>query len=112
MKRLRDNSHRKACGRGGERGASILEILIVIAMISVVAGFAIMQIATAQRSMRLTNAARELMSWFDKARLDSLRRHPLSNSEMASVTITGANTYTVTIDRDGDGTLDQPLTIT
>jgi Tfp pilus assembly protein FimT len=102
----------QAISKSGERGASIIEILIVIAMTSVVAGFAIIQIAVAQRSMRLTNAARELMGWFEKARLDSLRRHPMSNGEMASITLASNNTYTVVIDRDGDGTLDQPLTIT
>ncbi|HEX8847391.1 MAG TPA: type II secretion system protein [Pyrinomonadaceae bacterium] len=108
MKKLNNNSYPKA----GERGASVLEIIIVLAMVSIVATFAIVQIAAAQRSMRLTSAAREMMGWLEKARLDSLRRHPMSGSEMARVTITSANTYTVTIDKDGDGALDQPLTIT
>lgn len=112
MKKRSSNSYQKARARGGQCGASLLEIIIVIAMVSVVAAFAIMQIATAQRSMRLTNSAREMMGWLEKARLDSLRRHPMSESEMARITITSANTYTVTIDKDGDGSLDQPLTIT
>lgn len=96
---------------GRERGFSIIEILIVVAMIGVVTTFAILQIAGAQRAMRLNNSAREFMAWLDKARLDSLRRHPMSVAEMARVEITSATSYVVTIDQNGDGALDPPLTI-
>ena len=95
-----------------ERGISIVELLIVVAMIAVVTAFAVMQISGAQRAMRLTNSAREFTSWLDKTRLDSLRRHAMSSAEMASVTITSATTYSVVIDQNGDGTLDPPRTIT
>ena len=107
----RDNScsHKKV-GTNGERGISIVEMLIVVTMIGVVSAFAVMQIAGAQRAMRLTNSAREFMSWLDKTRLDSIRRHAVGG-EMANVTINSANTYTVRIDQNGDGTLDEPRTI-
>lgn len=96
----------------GERGISVVELLIVAAMISVVTTFAVMQIAGAQRAMRLTNSAREFMAWLEKARTDSLRRHPMSSAEMAKVEITAANSYAVTIDQNGDGALDPPRNIT
>ena len=96
----------------GERGISVIELLIVVAMISVVTTFAVMQIAGAQRAMRLTNSAREFMSWLEKARLDSVRRHPMSLGEMARVEITAANSYTVYIDQNGDGALDPGRTVT
>ena len=107
-----DNSYSRQKARtNGERGISIVEMLIVVAMIGVVTAFAVMQIAGAQRAMRLSNSAREFMSWLDKTRLDSVRRHAIGG-EMASVTISSANTYTVTIDQNGDGTLDPARTIT
>jgi Tfp pilus assembly protein FimT len=105
----KSRSHEKG---KGERGISIVEMLIVVTMIGIVTAFAVMQIGGAQRSMRLSNSARELMSWLDKTRLDSIRRHAMSNTEMAKVTIVSANSYTVTIDQDGDGTLDPARTIT
>jgi hypothetical protein len=71
-----------------------------------------MQIGGAQRAMRLSNSARELTSWLEKTRLDSVRRHAMANSEMASVTIASANSYTVQIDQNGDGVLDPARTIT
>ncbi len=97
---------------GPERGISVVEMLIVVAMIGVVTAFAVMQIAGAQRAMRLTNSAREFMAWLEKARLDSVRRHPMSSGEMARVEITAANSYTVYIDQNGDGALDPGRTVT
>ncbi len=98
--------------RLSERGISVVEMLIVVAMIGIVTTFAVMQIAGAQRAMRLTNSAREFMSWLEKARVDSMRRHPMHKDEMALVKITSANTYVVKIDQNGDGVLDPDLTIT
>jgi hypothetical protein len=80
-------------------------------MISIVAAFAVMRIGGAQGAMRLTNSAREFTGWLEKARLDSLRRHP-TNAEMARVTITSDNSYSVTIDQNGDGILDPARSVT
>src|SRR5947209_5140774 len=112
MRERNDKHFQSDPSKRGERGVSILEIIIVVAMISIVTTFAVMQIGAAQRAMRLTNSAREFLGWLEKARLDSLRRHAMSNVEMASVTITSTNTYTITIDQNGDGTLDPARSIT
>jgi prepilin-type N-terminal cleavage/methylation domain-containing protein len=112
MKERSDIFQRKAELVRGERGVSIVEMLIVVAMIGVVTAFAVMQIGGAQRAMRLSNSARELTSWLEKTRLDSVRRHAMANSEMANVTITSANSYTIQIDQNGDGVLDPARTIT
>jgi Tfp pilus assembly protein FimT len=111
MKELDESYSEQGTGKGGERGVSIVELLIVVLMISIVTAFAVMRIGGAQRAMRLTNSAREFTSWLEKARLDSLRRHP-TNAEMARVTITSANSYSVTIDQNGDGSLDPARTVT
>lgn len=95
-----------------ERGISLLETLIVVAILSVVAAFAIMRISAAQRAMRVTNSTREFISYLERARVDSVRRRPMSVSEMASVQINTVDSYSVTLDWDGDGQLDPPRTIT
>lgn len=110
MEERNHNCSQKSLSKRGERGVSIVEILIVVTMVGVVSAFAVMQIAGAQRSMRLANSAREFMSWLDKTRLDSIRRHAVGG-EMANVTINSANTYIVRIDQNGDGTLDEPRSI-
>lgn len=112
MKDSKDTTPARVIRKGDARGVSIVEVLIVVVMISIVTAFAVIKIAGAQRAMRLNNSAREFVSWIEKARLDSIRRHAMSSGEMARVTIASANSYTVTIDQDGDGTLDPPRTIT
>lgn len=114
MKTRHTTYSHQAAGKGGERGVSIVEMLVVITMIGVVTAFAVMQIMGAQQAMRLSNSAREFTSWLDKTRLDSVRRHAAGTSTtgMASVKIASATSYTVTIDQDGDGTLDPPRVIT
>jgi prepilin-type N-terminal cleavage/methylation domain-containing protein len=111
---LNKETHKRTARGSAERGVSIVEMLIVVAMIGVVTAFAVMQITGAQQAMRLSNSAREFMSWLDKTRLDSVRRHAAgtSTSGMANVKIASATSYTVTIDQDGDGTLDPPRTFT
>ena len=93
------------------RGVSILELLIVIAMVSVVTGFAVMKVAEARQDMTRENAAVQLAAYLEKARLDSIRRHPTTAAQMAQVSILDANSYSVTIDANWDGTLDAPRVI-
>ena len=118
MKEPDNSGSQRKARRSGERGVSIVEMLIVVVMIGVVTAFAVMQIAGAQRAMRLSNSAREFTSWLEKARLDSIRRHAVTPQTVgetdlrASVTVASANSYTITIDQNGDGVLDPPRTIT
>ncbi|HZE63257.1 MAG TPA: prepilin-type N-terminal cleavage/methylation domain-containing protein [Pyrinomonadaceae bacterium] len=89
-------------------GFTVLELLIVVSVISVVCGFALMQITRARQVMVRENATRQLGSYLEKARVDSLRRHPAASAQMAQVTLINASFYSVTIDADGNGTLDAP----
>jgi hypothetical protein len=61
--------------------------------------------------MTRENAAVQLAAYLEKARLDSVRRHPTTAAQMAQVSILDANSYSVTIDADWDGTLDAPRVI-
>jgi prepilin-type N-terminal cleavage/methylation domain-containing protein len=90
------------------RGFSVIELLIVVSILSVVSGFALMQITRARQVMTRENAARQLGSYLEKARVDSLRRHATASAQMAQVTIINATFYSVTIDADGNGALDAP----
>jgi len=94
-----------------QRGFSVLELLIVVAMVAVVTGFALMQVVEARQDLTRENAAQQLAAYLERARLDSVRRHPSTAAEMAQVSILDASSYSVTIDADGDGTLDAPRVI-
>jgi type II secretory pathway pseudopilin PulG len=92
-------------------GLSVFELLIVVAMISVLTGFALIQITRARQVMTRANAARQLSAFLEKARVDSVRRRPTTNAQMAQVALLDATSYSVSIDLNGDGTLDGPQTI-
>jgi hypothetical protein len=57
------------------------------------------------------NAARQLNSYLEKARVDSLRRRAVASAQMAQVTVINATFYSVAMDADGDGALDAPKVI-
>ena len=93
------------------QGFSVIELLIVCVIIFVVSGFALMQVTQARQVGVRNNAAREITSHLEQARLDSVRRHATVTAQMAQVTIINSSYYTYTIDSDGDGTLDTPRVI-
>lgn len=89
------------------RGFTMVELLIVIAIVIVGATLAGMQVARAQRNFRLANAENEFMSYVEKARVDSIRRRAKTAAQSASVTINTAqpDRYSVTMDFAGNGNL-------
>ena len=89
----------------GQRGVSLLELMIVVTIIGTVSAFAFVQINSAQQVMRRENATREFKSYLEKVRLDSIRRHATAVGQMASMSITNNNTYTVTMDFNYDGSI-------
>jgi Tfp pilus assembly protein FimT len=111
------NNQSDTSGRKGERGVTLFELLIMLAMMTIITGYAITRISGAQQFMRMENASREFMSYVDKARQDSVRRHAgppglLPQPPMSFVQITGPRTYRVVMDFDGDGNVDAPRNIT
>jgi Tfp pilus assembly protein FimT len=120
LKRMRRNPLKAQTTRWHERGFSVLQLLITVAVIAIVSTFAMVSIGYSRSAMRLSASERELASYLEQARTDSIRRHasaPINAGDpdlRAKVTVSanGGNTYTVTMDFDKDGLLDAPRTIT
>ncbi|MFN2515892.1 MAG: Tfp pilus assembly protein FimT/FimU [Pyrinomonadaceae bacterium] len=91
------------------RRFSAIELLIIIAMVSVIAGFAVVNYVHGQRTVALTNTAMELAKSLQNARMDSMRRNAKEINQMAQVKVFNRSMYSVAIDADGDGYLDTPL---
>jgi len=86
-----------------QRGFSLMQLLITVAVIATVSGLAVFGIASARQRIRLTNSSRMLASYVEKARVDSVRRHPINPDLMAGVEVLNTTTYRVKMDFDGDG---------
>ena len=91
------------------RGFSVIEFLLILAMVSVIAGYALVNYVQEQKAVARTDTALELAKCLQKARIDSMRRNAKDLSQMAQVKVFNRSTYSVAIDADGDGYLDIPL---
>ena len=86
--------------RRGERGISLLELIMVFALIAIVSSFAMVGITRARASVNLQNSMRVLSGYMEKARLDAIRRHESAIVEV----ISPGNAFRVTMDFNGSGT--------
>src|SRR4051812_12381620 len=84
--------------RRDDRGVGIVELVIVMALISVVTTIALLEIRSSRGAMRVQNSVRQLASYMEKARVDAVRRRG-----NASVTFTDTRTYTVNMDFNNSG---------
>jgi hypothetical protein len=89
-----------------QAGFSMIQMLVVFVVVSVVSGLAFLGISSAKQRIRLTNSSRLLASYVEKARVDSVRRHPLNAADMAGIEVLDKTTYRVKMDFDGNGTVE------
>ena len=82
-----------------QRGAGIVELVIVLAIASVISAFALLQIRSSRSALRVQNSVRQLASYMEKARVDAVRRHGTS-----TVSFSNTKTYAVTMDFTNSGT--------
>lgn len=92
-----------------DAGVSKVELLIVVAMVSVVAGFVFFQLVRSPKVEARAGVSRDLAGYLEKARSDSMRRNATEINDMAQVKIFNGKFYSVAIDANGDGHLDIPL---
>ena len=85
-----------------EKGFSILQMVITVAVASIVSTFAVINFVNTRQSLKLQNSVRQLAGYLEKARLDSIRRH--ANPVNSSVVFTSPTSYDVTMDFAGSGT--------
>jgi type IV fimbrial biogenesis protein FimT len=81
-----------------ETGTTLLQVVIVLAVIGIASTFAIVSFRSARANLRLQNSTRQLASYIEKARLDAIRRH-----DSSSVVFNTDNSYSVTMDFSGGG---------
>ena len=106
MKRRSGTPKREPGGRNDPSGFSLLQLLITVAIIGIVTAYAFISLSNAQQAMRLSGSTREFMNNMEKARIDSIRRHAMTSAQMASVSITGIRSYTITMDFNSDGVVE------
>ena len=104
LMRIRKNKSTRRVA--SHRGFSLLQLVITVGVVGIVTALAVYGIASARQRIRLTNSSRMLASYLEKARVDSVRRHPMTADAMAGVSILDKTRYRVKMDFDQDGTVD------
>lgn len=87
-----------------QSGFTVTELLVVMAVIAVICGFALMQRGSTEQ-FRRQNAARELKTAFERARFDSVKRRADGTVPFATVYIETTQ-ITLTTDVDQNGIMD------
>ena len=98
----------KIVGTNSQTGASIMELLIVLAVAAILATVAISRFDRSGSNLERQNVAREFKADLERARFDSVKRRASTCSDMSRVTINDATSFSVTTDRNQNGTLETP----
>jgi prepilin-type N-terminal cleavage/methylation domain-containing protein len=91
-----------------QKGASVVEMLIVLAVLGIIVTFAVMQYGRSRENFTRQNIAREFKVYLERARFDSVRRRANTCNDMSSVTINSSTSFSVSIDRNQNGTVERP----
>lgn len=81
-----------------ERGFSLLQLTIVVAVVGVVSTLVVMNMRQSRETLAVQNSVRQLAGYIEKARLDAVRRHDTTDVDFINNT-----SYTVRMDFDGTG---------
>ena len=82
-----------------QRGFTITQMVITLAIIAVVSISGVLGIKTARAEFRLQNNARLFATYVEKARADAIRRHAATGQESSIETFgPGSNQYAITMD--------------
>jgi Tfp pilus assembly protein FimT len=100
LRRARSRVGRARMSARRQRGFTVTQLIVTVAVVAVVAAFSVMGIASARASMRVQQSAREFAGYLEKARTDAIRRHATSSVQLAT---SGATSYLVTMDFNLDG---------
>ncbi|MFN2491338.1 MAG: Tfp pilus assembly protein FimT/FimU [Pyrinomonadaceae bacterium] len=95
------NFQQKRLKRNSSAGFSVVELLIVIAIVAIVSTFAVTSFQTSSKTINVAGSMRNLTAYLEKARVDAVRRHVTDGS--ASVSFNSSSSYTVTMDFSGSG---------
>lgn len=90
---------------GPQSGFSLIEVFLVLVLIGILTTLALMQSGNSRVDFQRQRIAREFKVYLERARFDSVKRRAEATAERASIMLTSARSFTVSLDFDGDGVM-------
>lgn len=90
-------------------GVSVVEMLVVVAVIIILTAFAVAQFGNSASNLDRQNIAREFKVVLERARFDSVKRRPGTCAEMSMVVINSATRFTLLADTNQNGIVEPAL---
>lgn len=91
-----------------QKGASLIELLVVLAIGSILVTAAASQLGRSDKNLIRQNIAREFKVSLERARFDSVKRRPATPAEESKVTVLSATSFSYNTDLNQNGRLDNP----
>lgn len=88
-----------------QSGFSIVELIIVLAVMAIVVGFALIYTDRSRAHLQRQNVANKFKNYLERARFDSVKRR-VNPGEESRVRINNATSFSVVMDFNQDGNLD------
>ncbi len=104
MKKLNTPTNKKRFV--SQSGKSLVELLLVLVISAILVTMALTRNDRAQSNLQRQNFAREFKNNLERARFDSVKRRPSTNSQMSQITISGETNYNVLTDTNQNGSLE------
>lgn len=95
-----------------QKGASLMELLVVLSIAAVLATFSVALFGRSRDSFQRQNAARQFKNFLERARFDAVKRRASSASQLSSIRVINATSYSYTIDLNQNGVIDSGETVT
>jgi len=88
-----------------QKGFSVVELLIVLAILTVLTTLAIANFRSSKVDLERQAITREFKVYLERARFDSVKRRAVNVADQANLILTGPSSFTAQIDFDNDRVL-------
>ena len=89
----------------GQSGFSIIEVVIVLAVTSILMTIAVITFGGAKTDLQRQSIAREFKNYLERARFDSVKRRAAAPADQANIVLTSSRAFTAHLDFDEDRVL-------